>query len=216
MELLKSQRNKIYELIEQNGLSPSMFAFNEDEKSTGERRIYILLMKNSEFFYRLRYAGSNRWSANHCPAKVDYEEYSGEYEWLGQMLRLNDWLKYVLRELTIPDRWLRLQTEMEGISITNDDDSDKFSFQEYEKLKQRVLILKKGIDALPLLPEQINVFNDKLDHLTEMAKTLNKFDWKSLFAGSIASLIIALSVTPENGKAIWELIKHTFSNFILN
>lgn len=54
-----------------------------------------------------------------------------------------------------------------------------------------------------------------LERLTELAKELNKFDWKNLFIGTIISITIQLNVTPDNATLLWELIQNVFSNYFL-
>jgi hypothetical protein len=71
------------------------------------------------------------------------------------------------------------------------------------------------IKTIPLLTVQETAIANQLDHLMELAKELNKFDWKSLFIGTISSIIIQLGVTKENAHELWSLIKKVFNNFFL-
>ncbi|WP_157730814.1 hypothetical protein [Arenibacter algicola] len=49
---------------------------------------------------------------------------------------------------------------------------------------------------------------DKVDDLT-------KFDWKALFIGTIATLVISLGIPPESNGMLWEWIKSAFNGLKL-
>jgi hypothetical protein len=55
-----------------------------------------------------------------------------------------------------------------------------------------------------------------LDALSAKIDELNKFDWKSMFIGTIASLIMTLVVPPEVSGMLWEYIKMSFNNLKIN
>ncbi len=75
--------------------------------------------------------------------------------------------------------------------------------------------IKSSLGTINLLEEQQVAISQKLDHLIDVAKDLNKFDWKNLFIGTIISIIIQLEVNKENAALLWELIKRVFRNFLL-
>jgi len=102
-----------------------------------------------------------------------------------------------------------------SIKLNLNNEADKFSALEFEDLKIKVSAIKQGLNNIDLLSDQISVINEKLDHLTELAVNMNKFDWKSQFIGTIISIIIQLEVTQENAKSLWALIKQVFNNYFL-
>jgi hypothetical protein len=104
---------------------------------------------------------------------------------------------------------------MQSIRFNFKNEEDKFSFNEYGDLKAKVETLKNSINQIGLLSDQVLTINSKLDHLVDLAKEMNKFDWKNLFVGTIISMIIQLSVTQDNAKALWILIKQIFNNYLL-
>jgi hypothetical protein len=83
------------------------------------------------------------------------------------------------------------------------------------ELSSKIDQIKTSLDTIPLLEEQQIAIINQLNHLTELAKELNKFDWKNLFIGTIVSIILQLYVTRENAARLWNLIKTVFSNFFL-
>lgn len=218
MKLLISQKDQLYDLIENLGLSPSQFEFSEDfsDKYLGQKKT-TLKFKDREFFFVFE-TGPKAINSHYsimCPGTESYikNEYPGD--WANQIYYITIWLKNILREINSPNKWERLQSEIGNIQLNFEHDHDKFSVQEFEDIQSKVLGIKQGLGSIGLQEEEVKIINQKLDHLTEMAKVLTKFDWKSLFAGSIASVLIQLSITPDHIKAIWALMKMSFSNFIL-
>jgi hypothetical protein len=218
MKLLISQKDELYDLIERFGLSPSMFEFAEilSQVSAGQKTT-LLKFKNSEFFYSFESAFNSETShyAIFSPGNGSVKEaqYPGDWEHQKQYFRY--WLQYLSREVNTPNKWERLNKEISNFGINITDDESKFTASEYEDLKIRMLQLKNSISSIGLDPDQLKLLHNKLDHLLELGKNLKKFDWKALFVGTIVSVIIQLSLSPDVGKLLWNVIKQIFNNFIL-
>ena len=119
------------------------------------------------------------------------------------------------REVTAPNLWDKFKTEISEIKYINNFKNEKFSYSEYSDILEKIDILKTSISSIPLILNQQSEIILRLDHLSETAKELGKFDWVNLFIGTIISVVIQLNVTPENANAIWDLIKRVFNNYFL-
>ncbi|HSY77944.1 MAG TPA: hypothetical protein VK890_13845 [Bacteroidia bacterium] len=217
MKLLTSQKDAIYDLIEASLFFPAKFEFSEISSKNFHGTIAtILSYKNTEYSFSFEnLIGSNDHYAIFCPGASSHTDNDTTLSWTNQLNAVNRWLSYLEREVTSPNKFKRLKHEIEGIKMVFTNDEDKFSVHEFEDVQRRVALIKESTLSLGLLPQQINSINSKLDHLTEMAKELNKFDWKSLFIGAIVTIIIQLEVTPEHAKLLWDLIKRSFDNYLL-
>jgi hypothetical protein len=218
MKLLVSQKDELYDLIERFGLSPSMFEFSElpSQISAGQRTT-LLKLKNSEFFYSFEtnYRTEESHYAIYSPGNGSIKETQIPGSWDLQKQYFKYWLQYLSREINAPNKWERLSKEISNLGIYITDDESKFTAFEFEDLKKRMLLLKDSINSIGLDPEQLNLILDKLDHLLNLSKNMSKFDWKALFLGTIVSIIIQLSLSPDVGKLLWDMIKQVFNNFIL-
>jgi hypothetical protein len=216
MRLLTSQKDTLYDIIQEYGLSPAQFEFSEKNKSSFSSSSVVtgLHYKNSDFVFRFDTLNNEHY-CSFCPGNDSYNEEAYPGTWDLELTHFQTWINNLLREINSPNKWDRLQKEMAGIKISFGDEQDKFSVHEYEDLKAKILTLKQGIAKIGFLPDQAMAINAKLDHLTDLAKDLNKFDWKSLFVGTIISVIIQLSVTQENAGLLWRLIKQIFSSYFL-
>ncbi len=223
MKLLTSQKDSLYDLIEKIGLSPNQFEFSEmPSKRWGSRIATELRFKKSDFYFLFETETNNPLTqandqhyAVFCPGFSSYIESETTLKWSSQLHRVSTWLENIVREITSPNKWERLESEIQSININFDNEEDKFSVQEYEDLQRKILILKEGIPSIGLLSEQERIINEKLDYLVESAKNMKKFDWKSLFIGIMFSIIIQLEVTPDNAKSLLSLIKQVFHSFLL-
>lgn len=217
MKLLITQKDRIYDLVEKSGLAPSQFEFKEQDSQYSYERATTLHLKNSEFYFSFdTELGENQgYIVKFCPASNSHTDSSHPYNWDEQIKIFKEWLSYLKREINSPNKWERLKTEIQSINLNFENDQGKFSVQEYNDLQNKIIELKLGITKIDLLEDQMNTLNIKLDQLIESAKEMNKFDWKSLFVGTIISIIIQLSVSPENTKQIWDMIKNIFNNYLL-
>ncbi len=218
MKLLISQKDQLFDLIEKIGLSPSQFEFEESISRLGaKQKATTLILKNSDYFFSFE-SDPNSPSSHFailCPGSDSHTERTKTRHWNWQINIFSTWLRDLKKEINSPNKWDRLTTEISRIGIVIENDDDKFTVQEYEDLKERMIILKKGTSSIGLLEEQVTTINTKLDHLTELAKEMNKFDWKGLFIGTVISIVIQLGISVENAESLWTLIKQVFNNYLL-
>lgn len=218
MKLMTSQKDSIFDAIEDYELSPSQFELKEIQSKfvPGQIATY-LTFKNSDFFFL--FETSQLSNASHyalfSPGTEAFHETENTRVWKSQFVCFLRWLSNLVREIAAPNKWDRFQKEIESLDIAFKNDEDKFSASEYNDLQQKITLLKSRIITIGLSTEQSDAINSKLDHLTDLAINMNKFDWKGLFIGTIISIIIQLSVTPDNAKSLWEMIKQIFSSYLL-
>jgi len=220
MKLLLSQKNILYDLIQEEGLSSSSFNFVESRSVIVNIEMATnLIYKGTDYFFSFETGNKKPYLhyAIYCPGHKSHTEkvYSGD--WNHQIEQFKIWLSNLKRELNTPNKWERLLKEFDALEINDQayGEQDKFRVDEFEDLKIKIESLKFGIASLSLESNQIEVINSKLDHLSELAKSMNKFDWKGLFIGTILSIIIQLNVTPENANEIWKQIKIAFQSLLL-
>lgn len=215
MKLLTSQKNILYDVIIAYGLSPSQFILTEKESTNYVNEIVTNIShKSSEFYFSFE-SRYDRRSILFSPGSDTYSVAHSVNSWNELEYHFQNWIGNLLNEINVENKWDRLEKEMKGINLNLKNEPDKFSAHEFEELKNKVLAIKQGLNKIGLLSEQVSIINEKLDHLTELAIDMNKFDWKSLFIGTILSVIIQLGVTQENAKSLWALIKQVFNNYFL-
>ena len=218
MKLLTSQKDTLYELIENVGLSPNQFEFKLKPNTYSSTEIDTeLIFIDTEYFFLFSTSinSYNSHSCIFCPGENSHTSKEGPCDWENQISHFRMWLLFLVRELNSPNKWDRLKIEILNLNINFETDINKFSIQEYKSLEIKISNLKDGLSKIGLLEIQVETINKKLDHLLELAKDLSKFDWFGLFIGTILNIIIQLGVTKENSKLIWDLIKNVFKSYLL-
>ena len=218
MKLLISQKDELFDLIEDTDyFTPSQFDIKEIPQQHDDY-ITEIRFKNSDFFFRLIPESSYQgiFFANFSPGDKSVIEATSTLDWSRGMGYIDNWLEFLRRELTAQNKWERLFREIEHIKLAPTDDHSKFTYQEYVELSNKIEQIKASLHTIPLLEEQQLAIINQLNHLTELAKDLNKFDWMNLFIGTIVSIITQLYVTKDNASKLWMLIKTIFSNLFLS
>jgi len=216
MKLLASQKNSLFELIQQvDFFSHNQFELIEKD-IIGVYDTHIEYKENKDFYFRFidsNYA--NSLFVNHSPGEEQIMDSTPKITWYETLNIFENWLYYLQREVTSPNLWQQFKTEISEIKFINNFNNEKISFSEYTEISEKIDILKSSLSSIPLILNQQNEIILRLDHLSETAKELGKFDWINLFVGTIISVVIQLNVTRENANAIWDLIKRVFNNYFL-
>jgi hypothetical protein len=216
MKLLTSQKNSIFELIQDDDFfSPNQFEIVENDLM-GEFKTRLEFKANRSFYFNFFDTDYvNKLYVNFSPGDEQFIDSSATITWNEALSYFENWLYYLQREITAPNLWEKFKTEISEIDYFNNFSNQKFSFAEVTEIAEKIDVLKNSLSAIPLILNQQQEILLRLDHLSETAKELGKFDWVNLFIGTIVSIIIQLNVTPENANAIWDLIKRVFNNYFL-
>jgi hypothetical protein len=216
MKLLTSQKNTLYEIIKNNVFfSHNQFELIEDEHM-GESSTGMEYKDNKRFYFK--FVDNDYYNSlivNFSPDDEQVLGASSNIDWEQALTYFDNWLYFLKREVTAPNLWEKFKTEISEVKYYNDFSNQKFSFSEYEDIKQKIDLLKTNLSNIPLILSQQSEILSRLDHLSETAKELGKFDWINLFIGTIISIVIQLKVTPDNANALWDLIKRIFGNYFL-
>ncbi|WP_276378888.1 hypothetical protein [Flavobacterium sp. H4147] len=216
MKLLKSQKNSIFEIIQDfDFFSPDQFEVIENETITGYDTIVHFKADKDNYFSFDDCKYVNRLYVRYSPGEQQIRDFSSDIIWDQALDYFFNWLIYLQREVLSPNLWEQFKSRISEIKYDNDFKNEKFSFSEYAEISEKIEVLKSSLSAIPLLLDQQNTIIARLDHLNETAKELGKFDWVNLFVGTIISVLIQLNVTHDNANAIWDLIKSVFNEYIL-
>lgn len=217
MKLLISQKDKIFEFIGEAGLSHSLFEWTEiNSVLKVGHKTSILGYKGSEFMYGFETGHHNDHYAIFCPGHEEYNQEIYLGPWEEQCEYFKNWLTYLKREISAPNKWERFNKELAQLDFNTEQDDNQFNYKEVEEITKNVNLLRTKIQKIENLSENsIKILNDKLDYLIEQSKVLQKFDWRSLFVGTILNIIMALLIPPDAAKALWKAISEVFPNLLL-
>lgn len=131
--------------------------------------------------------------------------------WNDLLQNFLSWTKKLVAEFNSPTGWESFENA-NFLNAEYEELNSKFTATEKNQTKQSIKDLKVKIKLLNLTPEKLEVIEGKLDSLSIKVDELNKFDWKSMFIGTIASLIMTFVVPQEASGMLWEYIKSSFNN----
>lgn len=205
MKLLDSQKTKFYNEIERLGMSPNQFRYTEKAKDTT-----ITFRANENYYFMLWNGGSFPFSCRMSPCSYLYECSLSTDDWDRFEMQFVQWITAVKRESQFEDKWAKLEEMKPDIDISDYESNDKFTFQEYSVLEERMKVLQAGIAKLELAPEQLTALNDSVNRLIEQGKTLGKKDWQNMLLGSIMGVIMTYALSTETAHLIWSLVRQVF------
>lgn len=219
MKLLKSQTDFLYEQIFNHELHPSQFELIDDYHSRSGETINKIVHKSSEYFFKfIIYDNAfTKFECSYSPSQDSFVIQKYLRDWQDMIVEFHIWLNCLEKEIYTPDYWNRFSTEYSIVSdLEINRNTDKFSAFEYKQLQIILLEFKNKIQLIDLTQSQIDRIEEKIDDLTSKAIDMNKFDWTSLFLGTLFSIFIQLEVTHENINKIFSILKTIFSRFLLN
>lgn len=218
MELLRIQKNKLFDLIVDAGLSPLQFEIIEPTRDKAETKISYKGSNYSYIFFHI----STEWGGtqNHAifsPSEKTIKSEPFSYsDWDAQIPVFQLWLVYLMREISQPDKWSELLKSSEQVRWDSQDgENSQFSFQEVEGIYASVNQAKAKIAQLELSQPQLRRIEAKLDYIADKAKSLGRIDWKNLMMGTLITLVVELALKPETTNALWAIFKEAFQRIIL-
>jgi hypothetical protein len=219
--LLKYQKNEVFELIKESSLDPFNFFWNKTASSRSGDTL------SSDIISKLEYKGSDFYFLFDFLRKAHYAEYSpgndklvDEYypgAWKNQQYYVQQWLSFLKREIDQPDLWAQLseyQFPRED-QLSRDMGNEPFTAFQVDQIVRGIDLIKTYLIAeIKIDSDQKKETNERLDYLIEAAKRQGRKDWIHTAIGVIFTLAVSLSLSPEQAKSIWGLLKSTMSGII--
>lgn len=181
-----------------------------DFEATGEYEVFKIKFKYDYFSFAIAKQKPNVYQIEYF--SVDNKNaISTAVNWNDLLQIFLQWSKKIFAELNSPTGWESFENT-NFFNVEYEELNSKFTDAEKIQTKQSIKELKVKIKLLNLTPEKLEIINVKLDSLNSKVDELNKFDWKSMFLGTIASLIMTFIVPQEASGMLWEYIKSSFNN----
>lgn len=215
-KLKTSQKNEFFDLITKSHFGVEMFNYEDHfNEESGDSKVIIKDLSQS-FYFEIKNFKSG-YGLEFSPGYDKLHETLGVINWGEIVSQFDKWLYRLKDEINSGDKWEEFKKIIEDTSLSTDTNllNDKFTVPEYLEIKSKIDLLRTELSKVNLTSLQLNSVNNKLDLLMEQTKSLGKFDWRSLFIGTIMSIILQLSLSQEQGKLIWIIIKQIFSNYFL-
>lgn len=219
MALLNKQKQDLFKAVSDKGFDPILFDYSEGPEIEASAS---LKYPRTAYFFELSYARGNEnnvpglWNISSAPGAGFVRGKFQSHSWSGVVMQVEKWLERLKSEMNTPDPWAALESQQGPDYSTKAHASNSaLTFTEWEQTKNgieeiRNLLLKEIKEG----KGDVNLVNDKLDALIESGKTMGRVDWFNQTVGSIMNLIVAISLSAEAQKTIWELLKGAVSGVV--
>lgn len=132
--------------------------------------------------------------------------------WEGLIEQFTIWIGNISDEVKIKTGWEdEIFDNYLNTEYTYKQLNDLFSEEEKKLVRNSIKELKGKVNTLEIEEASIIAINNKLDDLSEKVDELSKFDWKSMFYGTIINLTMSLSISSEIQSKFMDYIKGAFS-----
>lgn len=215
MKLLKNQKNELYDKIVVHNFDPTDFTFYESREGINITSITIWFNKEKDYSFTILGNHHEFYQIDFTPGLTKSYNIVKPKGWAGVSDTFSIWMDGLSNEVEQIDKWNEVERQLknfEGLAkITTNKDENKFTSNEIKNIYVGIEQIKINLKKLNLNKNQIDLFDQKLDEVKEYSKSMNKFNWKSFFIGTIGNLVVQLGLPPETTTQIWSMCKSSFT-----
>ena len=207
--ILRKYKNNLLTIIQERGIDPNLFMAKDETISKMEYFVISGRDTNIRFAVRPYYGSFEKFYLRYI---INWEELSNKF-----LTFLKNVVKPYLDDISTPDLWHALQETGSQLKFGLGKPDDFKPFSDEEKVQIRLslgdfkLLIVNNFNPVQ---EQLDSVNKRLDYLTAALEKHNKFDWKGIAINTVFSIIIALSLSPEQGNQLFLLFQQVFSKVL--
>jgi hypothetical protein len=207
--LLRSQRRRVFELLQDAGLEPAEFSWAKEEIAGGIM-VSRLNHRDGTHYFQFSSHELNAWCVA-CPGR--YRSMDCEYpkDWQEQEGVFRNWAAGLKREIEMPDPWGRLAKYQAvlGVELPDNVINEPISAYEADNIRQVLTRLGERIgQELKLDGEAVALVRGKFAYLAEAARRERSRDWVYMALGVCATVAMSLSLSADGAAALWELMQN--------
>lgn len=221
-------KNIIFETLKKTPYEIERYEFTTETRE--KECVDVITFKNTKlrfeiFTYPASYDALNVRYTTYGPAFPFNQIKNQVLTFTDVLLMLQDWINHHIakyeHDFHTDDLWDAYEKSKNYIDFgnINYEDESYFTNEEIVKLKTGLVELKQKIILEFKITDEkkLNDISGKINYLVERIDKLPKRDWLGITISIIFSLIIALSVTQEQGKQLWDFLKKLLLfNYLIN
>jgi hypothetical protein len=213
VRLTKFQRNDVFKAVNESGLSPQMFEWDEAEhlEIVNVYQGSVLRHIATGFWFYFGYG----W-VRYTPAKVRVAEMQAEplKPWKDKLRELLDWLHRVRDEITTPDLWATIgQEKALSTAASSAIDNRPFNAAEQSLIATKLDDIKAYLlEGQEFAAEQAGAVDREFAYLKESSKRLGRKDWLNILLGGLFGLAVTLALEPEKARGLLRLAGTVFQS----
>jgi len=213
--LLRSQANRVYELLRQGGLEPAEFSWGKEEIG-GNLVVSRLNYRDGTYYFQFSSHEVNAWCTA-CPGQFRSLDYEYPKSWEEQEGVFNKWVQHLKREIAASDPWgeLAKYKVVFGPELDGETVNESISACEAEQIIQGLARLANEIERQLMLSEdKMAMVCAKFNYLADAARWQKSRDWLYTAIGLFVTVAVTLHLPETTAAALWQLFQNELSQFI--
>lgn len=208
MNLLKHQKNRLYDIVSNTQLDKNNFTFSSWRISYWNNFFF----RYDEIIDPFNIQWESKYRFSFAPWMHKFIEEVNHKQFWDMYFFWEIWVWNLDREVTELDKWEAYTLNSWVIDLGFNDEEIDFSEIEKNNITTNIWNIKQElISTNKYKEEELSLINEKLDYAISKIEDLNKFDWKNLFMWIITSIMLQCSFGPEWATILWNVIKTEFS-----
>lgn len=214
-DLLRSQKNEVFRVIEKVGLTPAEFEWSGTPDPTSKSSLGDILYTTwpkithtptgCYFSFGSLNTTNNKFYVKYFPSLEKFADTQIETDgsWRQTIGILEKWLGIVSREHFEPDLWSATNNKALVAEDISEFENSSFSLDEQTRISKAIVELKSFLLATQKhSSEQIQFIEERLNHLDESSKRLGRKDWITLAMGTLTNIIVGVALAPDAAREL--------------
>lgn len=215
-ELLRSQRNAVFRIIKEMGLTPAEFEWSAPPDPASQSPSFSDIFHTQwpkithtptgcYFSFGSSSVSNNQFYIKYFPSAEQFAETQIETDgsWSNTIRIFEIWLGIVLREHTEPDLWSTTDNKALIAEELTEFENSSFSLDEQVRISKAIVELKSFLlSTRQHSSEQIQFIEERLNHLDESAKRLGRKDWITLAMGTLTNIVVGVALAPDAAREL--------------
>jgi hypothetical protein len=206
--LLRSQQNEVFHAIQEAGLNPADFKWDEvqteiTQLGLGQDQMLVpfLVHTPTRSFFKFDFDANVAIGGHYAiflPARQKPKDVVEVGDWSYMPGWVKTWGGYIKREFDVPNLWAELQRQGELVSGSLEIENTLFTREEQAQISQQLGELKEYVRATyELTQPQLQALGSRLDYLEDAARRLPRIDWRNALVGALLGLVLNAAIPPE-------------------
>ena len=201
--LLKSQANRIFDLLAATGWEPSDFEW-QDALGPYSKTVVSRLVHTPSGYYFI-FDNAIGFYSKCSPGDQTLIQVQNANSWQTQVKFFAHWLSSLRRETESPDLWGAISQEAQLLeSAASDASNVSFTVEEKLYIVQGINEIKQYLlTAHKLDPELVE---SRLNYLIESSERVGRKDWLNLLISVLVGIVISAALPPEATRELFSFV----------
>lgn len=213
--LLRSQTNRVYELLTQGGLEPAEFSWAKEE-IVGSLLVSRLNYGDGTYYFQFSSHEVNAWCIA-CPGQFRTLDYDYPKSWEEQEGIFARWVSHLKREIASPDPWADLAKYRVILESDLDEQmpNESISARDAERIIEALARLANEVEKqLGFGKDDMKIVCAKFNYLSDTARWQKSRDWLHTALGVFVTIAAALYLPEAAADTLCRLFRSELGQFI--